>query len=89
MKDEAQELSDSERRRLIEELKMPLDVPAVVFTAAALLLTITCITTTSTVAGTIRDTAKLHALIRADAAAHAAGHALPTLVDLPVEPHGG
>jgi hypothetical protein len=91
MKDRAQELSDFERRRLIEELKMPLDVPAVVFTAAALLLTITCITTTSTVAGTRKNTANLHARIRADifAAAHEAGHALSTLVDSPVEPHGG
>jgi hypothetical protein len=90
MKDEAQELSDSERRRLIEELKMPLDVPAMVFIAVVLLLTITCITTTSTVAGTERSTAKLHAWIRADifAAGHEAGRALPILVDSPVEPHG-
>jgi hypothetical protein len=91
MKDETLDLSDSERRRLIEELKMPLDVPAVVFIAAVLLLTITCITTTSTVAGTGRSTANLPAWIRADifAATHKASHALPNLVDSPVEPHGG
>jgi hypothetical protein len=91
MKDQAQELSDSERRRLIEELKIPLDVPAVVLTTAVLLLTITCITTTLTVADTGRNTAQLHAWIRADifAADRKATHALPNLVDSPVEPHGG
>jgi hypothetical protein len=70
---------------------MPLDVPAVVFIAAVLLLTITCITTTLTFAGTERSTANLHARIRADifVAAHEAGHALPTPVDSAVDPHGG
>ena len=70
---------------------MPLDVPAVVFTAAVLLLTITCISTTLTVADTGRNTAQLHAWVRADifAADHKATRALPNLIDSPVEPHGG